>query len=229
MSRLAVLFMCAVVSLTVLSGCGAAADPDQPTQASAEGSTSTPDPSEPAEPEFDPTTATLTGAPFCSELDVAAAEELLGLGSGQLELSSERRVGEKFASPLGGSTKSTRNACLYADSGGVAFLNVSVGPDSSAQEVADALERSAEYVGAEGQSDKCAVEKVASYGDPGGVVLCTGVSPSVKGRAQVSVQGLVGSSSYFCQAGLVKGSSPQELEQPTRDFCADVLQQLSVG
>lgn len=232
MSRMSVIVASVLISLTVLSGCGAEADPVPATQASSEepSSESTVEPSEAAEPEFDPASAALTGDPFCGDLDVTAAEELLGLDSSQLALTSERIVGKKYKNPMGESTKATSNTCFYADAEGVAFLNVAVRPDSSATDVESLLKTSAGYVGAEGQSDKCAVEAETAYGVPGGVVLCTGVNfDSTKGRAKVEVLGLVGGSNFFCEAGLAQGSTPEQLEQPVRDFCAGVLQKLAVG
>lgn len=235
MSRLVSAFTACLVSAVVLSGCGAEPD-DEPTQGSSEETTSSatsesPDSAEPEEPAFDPSAAALTEAPFCGELDPGAAESALGVDSGQLELADERVVGKKYKNPVTGeSAPSTSNACIYADAGVSVYFNVAVSPVAKASDVEASLKAKTEFVGDEGQSDKCTVMEETTYGDPGGVSLCTGVNyESTKGRSDVSILGLVGTSRFFCQAGLAKGSTPEEIEQPVRDLCLDVLQQLAAG
>lgn len=233
MSRPLSTFIACLLSAFIISGCGGQTD-DDATEASEGTSTSdssaSPEPASPEAAEFDPATATLSDAPFCGEVDLTAAESALGIGGSQLELVSERVAGKKYKSPLGGeSTVAKSNSCSYADSGQTAFFSVAVGPDGSAKDTQASLDAMAAYVGKDGQSDKCAVKDESAYGDPGGVLLCTGVAYSMKGRAQVSVISLVGGSSFFCSASIAKGSTPEQLEQPVRDLCAEVLKQRAAG
>lgn len=234
MSRQLPTLIACMLSALLLAGCGGEADTatgsTEATEAteSAEPSEATESP-EPEAPEFDPATATLSDSPFCDDLDVAAAESALGLGNGQLELVGDRAVGKKYKNPLGDTTVSTSNACDYADSARTASFAVGVAPGASAKDLQAYLEAMGDYVGAQGQSDSCEVKKEATFGDPGAVVLCTAVAYSQKGRARVEVISLVGSSRFFCSGSLAKGSTPDQLEQPVRDLCAEVLEQRAAG
>lgn len=234
MSRLLPTLIACLTSAVVLAGCGGEADtPAGSTEATE--ATESPEPSEapeslePEAPEFDPATATLPDSPFCDDLDVVAAESALGLGNGQLELVAERVVGKKYKNPFGDSAVSTSNTCEYSDSGRTASFAVAIGPGASAKDLQAYLKAMGDYVGAQGQSDSCEVKTEATYGDPGGVVLCTAVAYSQKGRARVEVIGLVGDSRFYCSGSLTKGSTPEQLEQPVRDLCGEVLEQRAAG
>lgn len=234
MSRLVSTITACLVLVAVAAGCGAdpdeATDPGSSEEASSSSSESV-EPAESTEPAFDPATATLTDARFCDDLDVAVAESGLGMAGGELELTDERVVGKKYKSPFSGEMyPSMTNSCSFGDAAETAYVLVSVVPVATAQDVEGSLKAKADFVGKEGQSDKCSVVEETTFGDPGGVALCEGVNfDSTKGRADVSIVSLVGSSRFYCQAGLVKGSTPAKIEQPVRDLCLDVLQQLTAG
>jgi len=234
MSRLLPTLIACLTSAVVLAGCGGEADTPTGSSEATEATESAepseaPESPEPEAPEFDPATATLPDSPFCDDLDTGAAESALGLGNGQLELIAERVVGKKYKNPFGDSAVSTSNTCEYSDSARTASFAVAVGPGASTKDLQAYLKAMSDNVGAEGQSHKCEVEKETTYGDPGGVVLCTQVAYSQKGRSEVHVVGLVGDSRFFCSGSLAKGSAPEQLEQPVRDLCAEVLEERAAG
>ncbi len=225
----------AIVAALGMAGCGSETDSGDAAvpPASEETSSPTEEPASPSATEpaaFDPATATLTDKTFCDDIDVAAAEGLLGLGNGKLDLVTSRTVGEKYEDPLGETTKSESNSCSYADTAQTTLFAVSVTPKISGEEVQARLDIKAEYDGGPGESDKCQVENDPTFGDPGGVATCEGVNySSTKGRATVDAIGFVGGSMFYCTAGIAQGAQPKDLDKPTRDFCTEVLEELATG
>jgi hypothetical protein len=204
------------LSAAFLSGCGGDSDSSPSTSSSAS-----------AEPSFDPAKATLTDSSFCDRLDATKAATALGLSGVQLKLVANRKEGDKFDTPFSDKKEtSTSNTCAYADSANTGFFNVAVDPTSSAKEVTNVIQRLEKSDGNKDSSDKCDVTRETTFGDPGSVALCEGNFDFNRGLSKVQVDGLVGTSRFFCQGGVQKGTTPQALDKPVRDLCSAVLKQL---
>ena len=174
----------------------------------------------------DPATATLSTDGFCDELDPATLGA--AVQSTKLEKRIEYVAGRTYKDYTGKKFVAPASWCLFSDNAVTDRGNtVSVQlTEASDADIAKALDSYRSSGKTPGYDKSCQVTEETTFGDPGGVAVCTPDKGSTASTS-VSAVGLVSGVKFSCSGSMAKAPDAAALESRVREMCSGVLETLA--